>query len=246
MLYPASKSHSNKVISILEQKVEELENAKIGFVSCISHELRNPLTYIISAANNIKSNASEDNSVSNINESAVKLLRIIDDIIVVSKSEAAMLHLEKERIDLRFLVDKVLRLCSVGINEKSLSVCVSSTESYAFVDKDKFERVLFHLIDNAIKFNKSNGSITIDLFSINDKAHIIVSDTGVGMDVKNSQLFEKFQQGCVGLDRGFGGIGIGLSFVKSVVDQHDGDIKINSTIGVATVVEITIPLKQKN
>jgi len=115
------------------------------------------------------------------------------------------------------------------------------------IDVDKFERIMLNLISNAIKFTKPGGKITIKIHDFGDKVDISVKDTGVGIEKnKCSIIFERFRQVNTSLVKDTQGSGIGLSIVKSLVEMHDGHIKVDSEIGKGSEFILTFPVKILN
>lgn len=238
-------------LSRAKQLAEDANNAKINFISNISHELRTPVA-VISSSNqllrrlNHNANSDIDNTLDIIDQNANRLIRLINNIIDIAKIDSGFGNLNSKNIDVINLIeDTVLSVVPYAMSKELEIVFDTNVEELIMaVDSEKIERIVLNLLSNAIKFSKSNSKILTNIV-VNDKVlTFIVKDFGIGIDEKNlSKIFAKFTQIDDSFTRYNEGIGIGLSIVKSFVDLHGGTISVDSKINEGSEFKVSIPIK---
>lgn len=241
----------------LEEKILEASKTKERFMANMSHEIRTPMNAIIGFTNLIEKNdLNETNKeyLGYIKSSGENLLVLINDILDYSKIEAGMMLLEKIPFKTRDLMQSVMMMFSAKAEEKKLHLNLDIDDqipSFVVGDPTRLTQILINLIGNAIKFTKKGSvNVALRLISIENnyaKITISVKDTGKGIP-KNMQreIFERFVQASAETTRDFGGSGLGLSIVKSLVKMQDGTIALNSIENEGTEFIVTLSYKIEN
>jgi len=229
-------------------EIRRLEKVRSDFVANISHELKTPLTSIKGFVETLLEGALEDNENSRdflriINEHTNRLNNLINDLLALSYLESKEAELEKEKVNIRQLLEEVLSGFKAQLNKKGIEVKNELMPNFVLVaDKEKIQQVIINLIDNAIKFNKENCFIRIYCEDLNDKVKIIIEDSGVGIPSKDiPRIFERFYRVDKARSRELGGTGLGLSIVKHIVELHGGSVGVESTEGLGSKFYFYLP-----
>lgn len=225
----------------------ELNKLKNEFISNISHELRTPLASIIGFSETIESddNLPEDmrkdfNRI--ILSEGKRLAKLINDVLELSRIESGTVALNKSNFDLANLLKEIIESCNNELQGKNLTLSTEfpDDEVIIFADKEKISQVFNGLIGNAIKFTDKNGRITVILNNLMKEAEVIISDTGVGIPEKDLPfIFEKFYR-VQRKDSEIPGTGLGLVFVKQIVDLHKGYVEVQSEVNKGTSIVIRL------
>ncbi len=250
---------ANRIISIerdrAKQKIsvlEELNRLKNEFVSNVSHELRTPLASIIGFSETIQADPNlpddmraEFNGI--ILEEAKRLSRLINNVLELSKIEEGKIELNKEA----FNILESLRTLFVSVETKSAEkgiVCsfnLPEEEISLIGDKERIEQAFDQLLHNAVKFTPHKGRVTVLAKKLFKEFELIISDTGVGIPKKDIPfIFQKFYKVSRPGDQ-TPGTGLGLSYVKNIIDLHKGFITVQSEEGKGTTILLKLPLKNK-
>jgi len=241
----------------------ELKSAKLAaeaaamskgeFLATMSHEIRTPLNGIIPLLEILRGTKLQPDQreyLGTAYSSARHLLRIIDDILDYSKIEAGKLELEQVGVNVRDLMDSVVRLLERSANEKNLRMSVQIEPGVRLAvrgDPVRLRQVLSNLVSNAIKFTEK-GSVTIQLSKRSEtRTHVelmfAVRDTGIGIAPDQSdRLFKPFAQADTSTTRQFGGTGLGLTICKRLVDLMGGKIGLKSEVGKGSIFWFALPL----
>jgi signal transduction histidine kinase/ActR/RegA family two-component response regulator len=213
---------------------EELRKAneqKDQFLAVLSHELRNPLASIRTAAHILRSDrfsAAQRQKALDVIEQQTKFqTRLIDDLLDMNRISQGRIQLKRESIDLRRSIQNVIETYWPAMESKSISFRFDSPdrEVMSFADPVRIEQVVSNLLTNSLKFTSSGGSIEIRLQQIEDKAIISVSDSGAGIEPsKLDVVFELYSQARTARNNEEG-LGIGLWLAKQLVEMHGGTIK---------------------
>lgn len=231
-------------------ELRKLERMRSEFIANVSHELRTPLSAIKGFVETLLDGAINDKNsnikfLNIINEHVMRLDRLINDILDLSKIETKAIKLKKEIISIKDIIDKVVSLLKSKADEKEIKVNIDISENLPQVkiDKEKIMQVFFNLLDNAIKFNINKGQITISARMLEDKIKIDISDTGIGIPEKDSgRIFERFYRVDKGRSRELGGTGLGLSIVKHIVELHEGTVSVESKLNKGSKFSFTLPI----
>lgn len=231
-------------------KVEHLEIVRQEFLSNISHELRTPLTSIIAFVETLEDGAIDDTENNQrflgvIRRNAERMHHLIDDISELSLIESGRIRVELRQCFPAVLIEEIFLNLSTKAAEKHIELTnLIPTNSIVFADSGRLEQMLTNLIDNAIKFNRDGGRVTVN-FEQNQKFDIIsVSDTGEGISSEHQQrIFERFYRTDRARSREIGGTGLGLAIVKHLSRLHGGEVSVNSSSGRGSVFIIELPRK---
>jgi two-component system sensor histidine kinase BarA len=234
-------------------ELEEVAEAQNQFLARMSHELRTPLTAVIGFSRLVASEKNIDKRhdyLGVVDVSSTMLLTMIDDILEFSKAHSAGFRLEKINFDLRKWVDDVVAIHQQSALDKNLSLhleVIGALPKLVRSDPVRLAQVVSNLLGNAIKFT-DEGSIWIQLEVDTSKPnvsvlHCSVKDSGKGIaDDKKASLFEPFSQEDESINRRYGGAGLGLSICKRLVNLMDGEIEIESTLGLGSDISFTCRL----
>lgn len=243
----------------LSVKAEELELSskyKSEFLANMSHELRTPLNSVLILAKLLEENKQQNLTskqveyVGIIHKSGSDLLKLINDILDLSKIEAGKIELHIEQVAVKEVVYDLEQLFDVVATEKQIQLVTriaTGVPEYIQTDRQRLEQIMKNLLSNAFKFTPGGGTVTLSLFTRENSPNALylsVTDTGVGIAAEKQQLiFEAFQQADGSTSRRYGGTGLGLSISKELVKWLGGNIKLESTEGVGSTFTLRIPLE---
>lgn len=229
----------------MKKEILATEQMRKEIVANVSHELRTPLTSIIGFIKGILDGVipkdEEDKYLSIAYEEANRLKELTKDIVDVAKLESGNMKLNKENFVLNNLVHDVYIELEDMVKEKNLDFILEEKDKNILINADKarIRQVLINILNNSVKFTE-NGSITISIEKVNEKAKITVKDTGIGIQKdKISYLFNKFY---TANDYGSAtsGAGLGLNIVKTIIDMHEGEVNIESEVNKGTTVTVIL------
>ena len=237
----------------LSKNMEDATQAKLVFFTNISHEFRTPLTLISGPLDNIANNehlSTEGKKMVRMMKRNVNiLLRLIDQIIEFRRYENGKMKMYFRFYDLKKFIGEICGSFKELSKKKriNLKYVVDNADFMVWFDTDKVEKICYNLISNAIKFTPENGHVTVHLSKevINDEefAKLTVTDTGIGISEENlTEIFSRFYR----VDNNYSGSGIGLALTKALVEQHNGNIGVESSVGQGSVFHFSIPFKQKD
>ncbi len=238
----------------IESKNKEVEGAnklKSEFLSNMSHELRTPLnsvlslTHVLSLQTKEKLSEKEYSYLEIIERNGKNLLKLVNDILDLSKIEAAKMEIFPTLFSLNMLCRQVRDSFDYLANEKGLKFIMNIEESLPLIETDeiRLQQVLINIIGNAIKFTE-NGTITCSVGFDTDNFSIIIADTGIGIEEKEIPfIFDEFRQADGSTTKQFEGTGLGLSIVRKLVEILTGRISVSSKLGKGTIVSLSLPLK---
>ena len=222
-------------------ELKRMDQIRIDFVANVSHELRTPLTsvkgFAETLAEDVKNNRLElaPKHLGIITRNVDRLIALVHDLLDLSSLESGA-ELEKEKISLRELTEKVLQQLEPLAKPKSHAIKVYIDTDFLFADPKRIEQVLFNLTENAIKYVPAGK--TIELRWRADPDHTIflhVSDDGPGIPAEHhARLFERFYRVDSVRGRDQGGTGLGLAIVKHIVNRHGGHVKVHGGLGKGT------------
>ncbi|MGB0133260.1 ATP-binding protein [Dokdonella sp.] len=238
-----------------KQEAEAATMAKGEFLATMSHEIRTPLNGIVPLLDLLRSTPlrpDQQEYLATAHQSALELLRIVDDILDFSKLEASKLELEDVGVNLKEVVDSVATLMEGSATAKGLRLGVVIDPSVRLAvrgDPIRLRQVLTNLVSNAIKFTE-RGSVTIQVSKrAETRSHyeitFAVRDTGIGIsDTAKKKLFQPFSQADTSTTRVFGGTGLGLVICTRLVDLMEGKIGLRSEVGRGSVFWFNVPLQK--
>ncbi|MPM72474.1 Non-motile and phage-resistance protein [bioreactor metagenome] len=230
---------------------ESASRAKSEFLTNVSHELRTPLNSIIGVSDILLEkifgdlNAKQLKYVNNISVSGKHLLRVINDILDLSKVEAGKMELYYSEFSISLVFDEVkstiLPLALVKNLEMEFKIDPDLGDIQA--DRSRLIQILYNLVSNAVKFTPEGGKVSVFCEKSGNRAIFSVTDTGIGISPENQKyLFEPFKQIDSGTNRQYGGTGLGLALVKQFVDMHKGRVWFTSVRGKGSSFIFELPV----
>ncbi len=238
------------------EELEKLSRAKSEFISMASHQLRTPLTAIKGYSSLMmegtydKSKAKQKKVLKNIFISTERLIKIVNDLLNLSRIELGRLEIEKEPVRIEELAESVFKEMKSRAKEKEIKLLYEKPKQELpelNLDSLKIRQAIFNLVDNAIKYTE-DGEIKIIIEKIKDKIRITISDTGRGFSSEEAKrLFELFIRGEAGIDTFVEGTGIGLNVARKFVELHGGNIRAESegkNKGAKFYIELPIVSKE--
>lgn len=237
----------------LLKKLQEIDKMKTEFFANISHELRTPINVILSATQILSMNLhgqipmnyeKKETYYNSIKQNSFRLIKIINNLIDITKLEAGYFKLSCYNNDIIDVVENITLSIASYVEDKSIELIFDTNveEKIIACDPEKIERIILNLISNALKFTNPGGSILVTIKDLGNEVKLSVKDTGVGIpDDKLGVIFERFSQVDKTLERNKDGSGIGLSLVKSLVELHGGRIDVKSKFGEGSEFIITLP-----
>ncbi|MCG8356010.1 MAG: HAMP domain-containing histidine kinase, partial [Kiloniellales bacterium] len=229
--------------------------AKSEFLATVSHELRTPLNAIIGFSEimlretlGALGNDAYREYAQDIHDSGNHLLKIINEILDLTRIEAGKVELDEEVIALDPMIRSCIRLIAGRLEERALSV-VYEPESPGVTlraDERKLRQILINLLSNAIKFTSDGSSVRVcTRLDPTGELVLSVSDSGTGIGADDlAKVFDPFFQAQSGLARGYEGLGLGLPLTKGLVELHKGRIEIDSELDSGTIVTVTFPAER--
>jgi PAS domain S-box-containing protein len=234
----------------VEKALKEADQKKDHFLAILAHELRNPLVpirnglQILNLAGNDPTIA--ENARSIMEQALNQLVRLVDDLLDVSRITTGKLKLRKERVELAAVVQSAIETTRPLIDEQGhhLSVRLPSTPILLDADPTRLAQVFSNLLNNAAKYSDRHGDITLVAEPLQDEVIVRVTDRGIGISADHlPRIFHLFAQVETASDRSQGGLGIGLSLVKGLVEMHAGTIEARSE-GSGRGSELVVRLPQ--
>jgi signal transduction histidine kinase/CheY-like chemotaxis protein len=232
-------------------QLEEVDRRKNEFIAILSHELRNPLTPLTAGMAILKNalaipGTSErlTQTLQQMDRQVTHMSRLIDDLLDISRITRGRILLHEEHLDLRELVGNTALDYRLMIVTKGVAFQVDLPEDSLWVrgDSTRLAQAVGNLLHNASKFTPAGGSITLELQRDQDFAMVRIKDNGVGIEKDFlPRIFESFVQGDQSLERSYGGLGLGLSITRTIVDMHQGEVYARSE-GRGTGAEFGIRL----
>jgi signal transduction histidine kinase len=229
----------------------QLDGLRTRFVSDVSHELRTPLTAIKGTVETLQDGAAADPAareqfLATVARETERLIRLTNDLLLLSRADAGRLDLQPSTVDLVSLADRaVAQFAAVAESQHvSLSMGLPATTVSVLADEDRAYQVLVNLLDNALKFTPAGGKVTLSLSRSAGQVACTVSDTGWGIPADDlPQLFERFYRGDRARARGAGesGAGLGLAIVKALIEAQGGHVWAESALHEGTAVTFTLP-----
>lgn len=239
-------------LEVEREKSSAAETAKARFLAMLSHEMRTPLNAIIGFSDLMESeqfgplgNETYKGYAGDIRYSGRHMLSLVDDLLTVSQMQAGRMAFKDAEVDPVELIESVCRLMLPESHKKSLRIDIRLAPNLGMIvgDERALRQMLINVVGNAIRYSNQSGHIVISARdSSDDGLAITVSDNGIGISAeKVERVFEPFFQASQGNARSHEGAGLGLSIAKSVAEQHNSEISLQSQEGIGTSVTILLP-----
>jgi two-component system CheB/CheR fusion protein len=235
------------------RRMEEIKTTteiKTDFVSMVSHELRTPLTVIkegialVADGSTGEINEEQKEILDLLKKNVDRLAKLINDVLDFQKLEAGGIKLNAQPNDINKIVRDVYETMTLAAKDIGVELLLELDDRLPKVgfDNDKITQVLTNLVDNAMKFTEK-GNIVIKTSKEEGMIHVSVSDTGCGIKKKDlSRVFGRFEQLSTGGERKTGGTGLGLAICKGIIEQHNGEIRVDSVFGKGSKFTFTLPI----
>lgn len=234
----------------IKQQMDELktENEKQNklrreFTANVSHELKTPLTSISGYAEIMRNGVAKAEDINRfsgiIYDETQRLINLVGDIINLSKLEEKEVLHEKKMVDLMEISQNVISRLLPVAEKRGITFKIDGTAEKVYGVASIIDEVIYNLCDNAIKYNKDNGFVMINIQNVDSVAEFSVTDTGIGIPkMELDRVFERFYRVDKSHSRKIGGTGLGLSIVKHGVSYHGGEVSIKSELGSGTSIKI--------
>lgn len=219
------------------------EQLRREFTSNVSHELKTPLTSILGFAEIMKSGGTPDSTVvdfsTSIYDEAKRLITLVSDIIKISELDENPSQFQKEDVDLYTLSDKVIKNLKPLAQKQNITLNLIGDTAYIKGTEKIVYEMIYNLCDNAIKYNKENGTVDIIINNTDNKVNLTVKDTGIGIpNSEQSRVFERFYRVDKSRSKLVGGTGLGLAIVKHAAACSNAEIILESQEGRGTSIKI--------
>jgi len=220
----------------LRQELIGANAAKDQFLALLSHELRNPLSPVIAMVGELEATIPDSPEVSEalevIRRNVELEARLIDDLLDITRIAKGKLQLSFETISVHQILHRAYEICREDIAAKNLGVefRLQAADTHVEGDPARLQQVFWNLIKNSVKFTPEKGRITIETSNpAPNKIDIRIADTGMGIEPERiDKIFNAFEQGQTSITRRFGGLGLGLTISKALIDAHGGKIRVES------------------
>lgn len=234
----------NCILVYLKEITDEarLRNRESDLISNIAHELKTPLAAIKGAVETLEEEMGESKFLSIIKRHAERLTKVLSELLTLQEMEKV--GIRKESLSLNELAKDVISLLDGEARKRGVSLTLEIPEEEVLISGDRglLESALLNLIENAIKYNFSGGSVRVIVKGCDGEAKVIVEDTGIGIPKEHiPYIFEKFYVVDRSRSKKLGGVGLGLSIVKEAVSLHGGRIEVESEVGKGSRFTLVFP-----
>jgi signal transduction histidine kinase len=223
---------------------------QVDFVANVSHELRTPLTAVKGTVETLRAGAVEDPEVrdrflATVEGETDRLIRLVNDLMLLSRADSEALNLRREALDLAELVRAVVARLAPEAEARELVLQVEARPDAppAWADRDRVEQVLVNLLDNALKYSHSGGAVTVSVTTgPKGSASVRVRDEGIGIPATElPRIGQRFYRADKARSRAEGGSGLGLAIARALVEAHGGQLWLQSQEGKGTDVTFSLP-----
>lgn len=230
----------------LMDRVEQLLETARRLLADTSHELRNPLTVLMTDLDMLRKELdAEDREavVSEAQDTVRRMTRLVSDLLQLTRTEAHSEHISVEAVDVPALVRKVVgRLAKSLDGAQSVTVIPCDEECVGMIDRQRTEQILTNLVENAVRYT-SEGKVDVSVFREGDQIVISVQDFGTGIpDAEREKIFERFYRVDQSRNRHSGGTGLGLPLARALARSQGGDVRLHSRTGKGADFRVTVPV----
>ena len=240
------------VVLLLFDNTEKADREKLRreFTANVSHELKTPLTSISGFAEIMKNGMVKAEDVprfaNNIYEEAQRLISMVQDIIQLSRLDEAQENVEKTDVDVALIAETVAKRLEAQAAQKKIKFHLETETAVLSGVPHVLEEMIYNLCDNAIRYNKDNGSVTLKVEKHPDDITVTVADTGIGIPYgEQERVFERFYRVSRSRSKDVDGTGLGLSIVKHGAMLHNAAISMDSELGKGTEIRLIFSLTEK-
>jgi len=251
----ARLAEEHKQLKIFSEKLESMNQLKDDFLTNTSHELRTPVNAMIAITESIVKDKNavagekEKNDLLHVIASGRRLVSLINDILDYSRLKHGDLTLVNKVFNLNKLLQGVVREFFFVAAGKKINITYEQTESLPLVYADEYRitQVLYNIIGNAVKFTNNGGKITVSAFADEDTVYVSVRDDGIGIpEEKIGDIFETFRQADASITRKYGGMGLGLSISRQIINAHARKIQVRSRSGEGSEFVFGVPVEKSD
>ena len=242
-----------QVFNRMSQKLETNAVLKRRLLANIAHDLRTPLAVIQGNLEGMIDGVIESTpeQLQSLHEEAVRLNRMIKDLLDLSLAEAGQLALEKTTVDINSLIERAVGMIKPLADEKDIRLrcCLEEGLPTLLLDPDRMHQVFYNLLTNAIRYSPAHGEIQVETLLTVDgnggrqQVKLLFADQGTGIAPEDlPYIFDHFYRGDKSRDRKSGGSGLGLAIVKQLVENHGGQVAVESHLGEGSVFQVLLPV----
>jgi PAS domain S-box-containing protein len=244
----AALAHQALELSTQNERLRELDRLKDEFIALVSHELRTPLASIIGYVELLRDERARglnaDQFAQVIERNAQRLLRLVEDLLFLSRIQSGTMELKLCTADLADIAVQAVEEIRPEAQRKQIDLTLSATAVPRLaVDPTRIAQLLSNLISNAVKFTPDGGRVEVKLAVEGDQAVLAVADTGIGIPAADRErIFERFFRTVTATREAIPGTGLGLAMIKAIVEAHNGTITVDSEEGHGSTFKVCLPL----
>jgi signal transduction histidine kinase/ActR/RegA family two-component response regulator len=225
---------------------ERATRVKDEFLAMLGHELRNPLAPIVTALQMLRMEGVHTRAQDVLERQVAHVLRLVDDLLDVSRITSGKIDLRKEPIELSSVVTRALEMSRPLLERRRNRLTVEVPDNGLVIDGDpaRLAQIVSNLVTNAAKYSDADSAIAVRASRVGPNVRLLVVDEGIGIDAAYlDRVFDQFVQVPQGLDRSAGGLGLGLAIVRSLVERHGGSVRAESRgPGCGSTFIVELPL----
>jgi signal transduction histidine kinase len=240
----------SRAFNDMTTRLRVARQTQVDFVANVSHELRTPLTAVKGTVETLRGGAIDDPQVrdpflATVESETDRLIRLVNDLLLLSRADSEALHLRREPVNLAELVGTAVARLSAQAEARGvvLHTEANTNAPLAWADPDRVEQVLVNLVDNAIKYSRPGGSVKVSVDAGQDRSALVrVRDEGIGIPAEElPHVGQRFYRADKARSRAEGGSGLGLAIAQALVQAHGGRLWLESQEGAGTSVTFTLP-----
>ncbi|GED32437.1 ATP-binding protein [Brevibacillus centrosporus] len=252
VVVPRGKDELSSLVETFNQLIQSLQNQedlRKRLTSDIAHELRTPLNTLLAQTEGMIDGIWEatPEHLEATRSEVLRLIRIVSDLDQVIQAEAGALSISRDAVDLSKVVASTLDAMNTVFQQKEISLTSSiHPASWIVGDEQRLAQVFSNLLTNSLKHTSKGGEVMVSVINKGEFIEVNVTDNGRGISHKDLPfVFERFYRGDRSRNRESGGIGLGLTIVKGIVEAHQGEVQINSNEGKGTTVTVSFPARKE-
>jgi signal transduction histidine kinase len=238
----------SRAFNEMTARLRAARQMQTDFVANVSHELRTPLTTVKGMVETLRDGAVDDPQVRDrfletVEGETDRLIRLVNDLLILSRADSEALNLHREAVDLAQLARATAERVASQAGGLVLEVQTGPGSPSAWADPDRVEQVLLNLLDNAIKYSRPGGKVTVSVQAGRDQSALVqVRDEGIGIPAEElPRIGQRFYRADRARSRAEGGSGLGLAIAQALVEAHGGQLWLESQEGQGTTVSFTLP-----
>jgi signal transduction histidine kinase len=238
----------SRVFNDMTARLRAARQMQVDFVANVSHELRTPLTAVKGTVETLRDGAVNDPEVRDrfletVERETDRLIRLVNDLLLLSRADSEALNLRREPLNLAALTQATVERLESQAQGVVLRVSAGPNTPLAWADPDRVEQVLLNLLDNAIKYSRPGGAVTVRVEAgLEGTALVQVRDEGIGIPAEDlDRIGQRFYRADKARSRAQGGSGLGLAIAQALVQAHGGKLWVQSQENVGTTVSFTLP-----